>query len=105
MASKAPTLRKGITVEEFIRESWMDSVIQGKNGGSDRIGQKLAFEAAKAAVKVLLDAVDKGERITKGEMLYFHTQLGQIMNNIGHNANRRVDLGELQPTILDKLVQ
>ena len=105
MASKAPVLRKGLTFEEFIKNTWLESVKAGRNLGSDRIGQKLAFVAAEVAVKVLLDAVDKGERITKGEMLYFHTQLGQILNNIGHCASASMSHGELQPTILDKMVQ
>jgi hypothetical protein len=108
MASKAPTLRKGLTVEEVIRDSWLDHAQKGTGGygwTSKRFGQNVAMVAAKAAVQALIDAVDEEERVTMGEMMYFFTQLSDIVRDIGRVAKQRMANGELQPTLLDKLVQ
>jgi hypothetical protein len=103
--AKPPVLRKGLTVEDIIKDSWINVADKGECGTSDRIGQEMARKAAKAAVQVFIDGVNERERVTKGEMMYFFTQLSAIATDIGRVAKARMDKGELQPTLLDKLVQ
>ena len=103
--AKPPVLRKGLTVEELVKDSWLDMADRGVCGTSERIGQQIARQAAKAAVQSFIDAVDKEDRVTKGELMYFFTQLSDIVRDIGRVAKGRIDRGELQPTLLDKRVQ
>jgi hypothetical protein len=97
---KTPTLRQGLTVEDVIKDSWLD-----RGQRSSRIGQQLACDATKAAVQVLIDGINRGERITKGEMMFFFTQLAATSTDVGRVAKNRIDQnGELLAGLLDKLV-
>jgi hypothetical protein len=103
--AKAPVLRKGLTVEDVIKDSWLDKADRGEFEVGDRLGQRIARKAARAAVVAFVEAVNKEERVTKGELMFFFTQLSDIAREIGRVAKARIDRGELQPTLLDKLVQ
>ena len=95
MGDKLPVLRKGLSVEDLV-------------AGTDyaRVRSEIHIRALKAALQVYIDEhVDKGERAGRGDFKEFALDLGYAAKRVAESVRKRINAGELTPTILDKLVQ
>lgn len=101
MADKVPKIRKGLTREDLLRDTWIQ----------DRCNPNVLTEAERAGHKTfmaVLDAflayVEKSDRVTRKDVTSFFITI-EHFTAIREHINEKITKGEFTPGILDKLVE
>ena len=98
--SKAPFLRKGLTVDELLAGTWMISETRYTSEGEI---DHLTIKILRAACQGIIDEVDSGKRVTRRAVINTFCRIGDMLITAKDHITQKMGEGKLTPTLLDKI--